>query len=69
MRPVRWEPPIELSAIERTIFKRNRREKLFVIMREHRREVFDDTFQEALASLYQDSPRGNCSCAWCASII
>jgi hypothetical protein len=58
MRPVRWEPPIELSATERTIIKRNRRAKLFVILREHRREVFDDTFQEELARLYQDSQRG-----------
>jgi hypothetical protein len=55
MRPVRWEPPIELSVIERTIVKRNRREKLFVIMREQGREVFDDTFQEELARLYEDS--------------
>ena len=58
MRPVQWEPPIELSATERVIVKRMRRAKLFIFLREHRHEVFDAAFQEELASLYQDSPRG-----------
>ncbi len=58
MRPVQWEPPIELSATEQVIVKRIRRAKLFVFLREHRHEVFDAAFQEELASLYQDSPRG-----------
>ena len=58
MRPVQWEPPIELSASEQVIVKRIRRAKLFVFLREHRHEVFDAAFQEELASLYQDSPRG-----------
>ncbi len=58
MRPVQWEPPIELSATEQVIVKRIRRAKLFIFLREHRHEVFDAAFQEELASLYQDSPRG-----------
>ncbi len=58
MRPVQWEPPIELSASEQVIVKRIRRAKLFIFLREHRHEVFDTGFQEELASLYQDSPRG-----------
>src|SRR5712692_8471421 len=58
MRPVQWEPPVELSASEQVIVKRIRRAKLFVFLREHRHEVFDAAFQEELASLYQDSPRG-----------
>ena len=57
-RPVQWEPPIELSATEQVIVKRIRRAKLFVFLREHRHEVFDAAFQEELAGLYQDSPRG-----------
>src|SRR6266852_3574908 len=58
MRPVQWEPPIELSATEQVIIKRIRRAKLFIFLREHRHEVFDPAFQEELANLYQDSPRG-----------
>ena len=58
MRPDPWEPPIELSATEQGIIKRIRRAKLFIFLREHRHEVFDAAFQEELASLYQDSPRG-----------
>ena len=58
MRPVQWEPPIELSASEQVIVKRIRRAKLFIFLREHRHEVFDAAFQIELASLYQDSSRG-----------
>lgn len=58
MRPDQWEPPIELSAGEQVIVKRIRRAKLFIFLREHRHEVFDAAFQEELATLYQDSPRG-----------
>jgi hypothetical protein len=58
MRPTQWEPSIELSASEQAIVKRIRRAKLFIFLREHRHEVFDAALQEELASLYQDSPRG-----------
>ena len=58
MRPLPWDPPIELSAREQGIVKRIRRAKLFIFLREHRHEVFDAAFQEELASLYQNSPRG-----------
>src|SRR5437764_4174816 len=58
MRPVYWQPPIELSATEQTIIKRIRRAKLFVFLRQHRHEVFDKAFQQELASLYQESHRG-----------
>ena len=58
MRPVQWEPPIELSASEQVIVKRKRRAKLFIFLREHRHEVFDAAFQMELASLYQESSRG-----------
>lgn len=58
MRPSLWQPPIEPAAAEQVIIKRIRRAKLFVFFREHRHELFDEAFQEELASLYQDSPRG-----------
>lgn len=58
MRPVYWRPPIELSATEQTIIKRIRRAKLFVFLRQHRHEVFDEAFQQELACLYQESQRG-----------
>src|SRR5436309_15989493 len=58
MRPVYWRPPIELSATEQTIIKRIRLAKLFVFLRQHRHEVFDEAFQQELASLYRESQRG-----------
>ncbi len=58
MRPTFWQPPVEPSAGEQTIIKRIRRAKLFVFLRQHRHELFDETFQEELAGLYQDSPLG-----------
>ncbi|SRR5712692_871172 len=58
MRPVYWRLPIELSATEQTIIKRIRRAKLFVFLRQHRHEVFDEAFQQELACLYQESQRG-----------
>lgn len=58
MRPVRWEPSIEVSAAERAIIKRIRRAKLFLFVREHRHEIFDEGLQEELATLYQDNLRG-----------
>jgi hypothetical protein len=58
MRPAQWEPPIELSATEQVIVKRIRRAKLFIFLRESRHDIFDRAFQEELASLYQDSVRG-----------
>jgi transposase len=58
MRPVYWQPPIEFSATEQTIIKRIRRARLFVFLRQHRHEVFDEAFQQELANLYQESRRG-----------
>src|SRR5438105_3185288 len=58
MRPVYWRPPVELSAIEQSIIKRIRRARLFVFLRQHRHEVLDEVFQQELASLYQESQRG-----------
>ena len=58
MQPTCWRPPIELSAAEQRIVQQIRRAKLFVFLRLYRHEIFDDDFQQELASLYQQSLRG-----------
>ena len=58
MRPSFWQPPVDPSVAEQAIIKRIRRAKLFVFLRHHRHELFDETFQGELATLYQDSPLG-----------
>ena len=58
MQPPFWQPPVELSEQEEQIVKRIRRAKLFVFLRHHRHELFDETFQRELASLYRVSERG-----------
>jgi Transposase DDE domain/Transposase domain (DUF772) len=59
MRPPLWHPPIELSTGEQAIIKRIRRAKLFVFLRQHRHELFADTFQQELLTLYKDQPQGH----------
>ncbi len=58
MRPSSWHPPVEPSCMEQTIIIRIKRAKLFVFLRHHRHELFDDAFQEELATLYAPSSRG-----------
>jgi transposase len=58
MRPLPWNPPVELSPLETTIIKRIRRAKLFIFLRRHRHTIFDAAFQAELATLYKDSPLG-----------
>ena len=58
MRPVSWQPPVEPSTAEQAIMKRIRRAKLFVFLRQHRHELFDEAFQVELATLYHDSALG-----------
>src|SRR6266851_8742010 len=58
MQPLLWQPPVELSAQEEQIVKRIRKAKLFLFLRQHRHELFDETFQEELASLYRKTERG-----------
>ncbi|MDQ2903744.1 MAG: hypothetical protein ABI456_23395 [Ktedonobacteraceae bacterium] len=52
MRPSFWHPPVEPSPTEQTIILRIKRAELFVFLRYHRHELFDDAFQEELAALY-----------------
>jgi IS5 family transposase len=58
MRPLLWQPPLDLSSVEQAIVKRVRRAKLFVFLRLHRHALFSDTFQHELASLYREAPQG-----------
>jgi hypothetical protein len=58
MQPSLWQPPIDPSPAEQAIMKRIKRAKLFVFLREHRHELFDEAFQQELATLYQASSRG-----------
>src|SRR6266567_2944386 len=58
MRPVVWRPPAEPSRAEQAVIKAVRRAKLFVFLRLHRHELFDEEFQAELAEAYVDSPKG-----------
>jgi len=58
VRPVVWRPPVEPSPAEQAVIKAVRRAKLFVFLREHRHELFDERFQAELAETYTDSPKG-----------
>ena len=58
MRPPPWQPAEALSRLEQTVLRRIRRAKLFVFLRLHRHTLFDVAFQEELATLYEDRPKG-----------
>jgi IS5 family transposase len=59
MQPALWQPPVELSEQEEQVIKKIRRAKLFVFLRQHRHELFDEAFQQELASLYREAERGH----------
>ncbi|EFH88136.1 transposase [Ktedonobacter racemifer] len=59
MQPPFWQPPANLSAQEEQLVTRIRHAKLFVFLRHHRHELFDESFQQELANLYQPSKRGH----------
>ncbi len=58
MRPRLWHPPIEPTPAESAVMWRVKRAKLFVFLREHRHEIFDEHFQEELGGIYRDSRFG-----------
>jgi len=58
MRPALWHPAEALSPLEQSVLRRIRRAKLFVFLRLHRHLIFDAVFQEELATLYDDRPKG-----------
>ncbi len=59
MQPCLWQPSVALSEQEKQIVERIRRAKLFVFLRRHRHELFDESFQQELATLYWPSKRGH----------
>jgi hypothetical protein len=55
----RWNPPEELSAREKFVLKRcKKKRKLFAFLREHRHELFSESFQDELESMYRDTGAG-----------
>ena len=58
VRPAVWCPAAELSPAEQAVIKAVRRAKLFVFLRLHRHELFDEGFQAELAQAYADRPKG-----------
>src|SRR6266508_2677578 len=58
VRPGVWQPPVACSRLEREVIKRIKRAKLFIWLREHRHELFDEGFQAELAAMYADRPVG-----------
>jgi hypothetical protein len=55
----RWKPEVDLSAREQRLLKlAGKSRKLFVFLREHRHELFDDAFQEELESMYRQTGQG-----------
>lgn len=59
MQPAVWKPSVALSPQEEQIVKQFRKAKLFVFLRQHRHELFDEAFQEELAGLYRKAERGH----------
>jgi hypothetical protein len=49
---------VACSRLEQAVMKRVKRARLFVWLREHRHELFDEDFQAELARMYQDKPVG-----------
>jgi hypothetical protein len=58
LRPPIWSPPVEPAPQERTVMRLIKRAKLFVFLREHRHEIFDEEFQEELGAIYRDGVIG-----------
>ncbi len=55
----RWQPREDLSRQEQALMKRlDRVRKLFGFLRVHRRQLFDDAFQDELATMYRDTGAG-----------
>jgi hypothetical protein len=55
----RWRPRTDYTRQEQVLRRRlTRTGKLFGFLRDHRRELFDDEFQEELESMYRDTGAG-----------
>jgi hypothetical protein len=59
MTIARWQPPVAATRQEQFLLKRlDRVRKLLSFLRLHRHELFDDAFQEELASMYRTTGAG-----------
>ena len=59
MTILRWTPPVALTRQEHVLLKRlGRVRKLLGFLRRHRHELFDEAFQEELASMYRTTGAG-----------
>jgi len=56
--PAFWSPPLDVSPAEERILSRCGKRKIFVFLRRHRHELFDDEFQARLIAMYADRERG-----------
>ena len=55
----RWQPSKTITRQEKALLKRcTRVKKLFRFLREHRDELFDEAFQQALEEMYRPSGAG-----------
>jgi hypothetical protein len=55
---VRWSPPVGLSRTEERLVLRCKKAKLFIFLRRHRHQLFDEAFQDELAKMYPARKRG-----------
>jgi hypothetical protein len=53
-----WNPPRDITRQEHFILKRLKSHKLFVFLRQHRAELFDEAFQCELDAMYRDTGAG-----------
>jgi len=55
----RWKPTVKCSTREQRLLKlAGKSRKLFVFLREHRHELFDDGFQSELEAMYRRTGQG-----------
>jgi len=55
----RWKPPVKVTRQERYILKRcEKKRRLFAFLREHRHEIFDESLQQELESMYRSTGAG-----------
>jgi hypothetical protein len=68
----RWNPGTTTTEPESYLLSRlTRTRKLYAFLRVHRRDLFDDSFQDELESMYRDTGAGKPPCPrlcwrWCA---
>jgi hypothetical protein len=54
-----WKPRVKISRQEKYLLERcQKNRKLFVFLREHRHEIFDEEFEQELEAMYRDTGAG-----------